>query len=316
MKLILLTLTMLFSQLISAQVSSLDLYKKKDIFYLDSAKYSGPVVNKDEDGKVVFSGFIQDGLKHNTWIVFEAGDTLSIEHYNLGKKHGEWKKYYANNQVDHRGMYTNDKMDGTWFFYDTQGNLTKSIDYKAGKYFAEHYTPFHKYKKISVGLQKNLQNQMWGPFFMYHIHPKHAITGSVDFFGNRDGIERALLNTQGNYTEGQNGSSSTGITDQMILTEGQRFQLGYACRILSRWESKVYLHAGIGFNNFRETTISYAEVKPQTGENFWYVTDLAEKKTPGWNASIGIMYHLDFFFIGAGYDLQPNGVNLRVGFNF
>jgi hypothetical protein len=102
----------------------------------------------------------------------------------------------------------------------------------------------------------------------------------------------------------------------MILTEGQRFQLGYAYRILSRWESKVYLHAGIGYNNFKETTISYAEVQPQRGENFWYVTDVAEKKTPGWNASIGVMYHLDFFFVGVGYDLRPNGVNARIGFNF
>lgn len=108
-----------------------------------------------------------------------------------------------------------------------------------------------------------------------------------------------------------------GISQNLLfLAEGQRCQLGYAYRILSRWESKVYLHGGIGFNNFRKTNISYAEEQPQKGDDFWYVTDLAENKTPGWNASIGIMYHLDFFFIGAGYDLQPNGVNLRVGFNF
>jgi hypothetical protein len=92
--------------------------------------------------------------------------------------------------------------------------------------------------------------------------------------------------------------------------------LGYAYLILSRWESILYLHAGIGYNNFKETTISYVEVKPQTGDNFWDVTDLAENKTPGWNTSIGVMYHLDFFFVGAGYDFQPNGVNARIGFNF
>ena len=316
MRFLLFTLFLTVIHSSTGQVSSLDLYKKKDVFYLDSAKYSGPVVNKDEDGKVVFSGFIQDGLKHNTWIVFEAGDTVSIEHYNLGKKHGEWKKYYANNQIDHHGIYTNDKMDGTWFFYDTQGKLTKTIVYENGKYQKENYTSDYSYKKISIGFQTNLQHQMWGGFAMYRINPKHAITGSIDFYGKREGTERALLNTQGSYTEGQNGSVSTGLTDQILFTEGQRFQLGYAYRLFSRWESSVYLHAGVGFNNFKETAISYAEVQPQTGDNFWYVTSLEEQKAPGWNASIGVMYHLDFFFVGVGYDFQPNGVNMRVGFNF
>lgn len=299
-----------------AQVTSLDLYKKKDLFYLDSVKYSGAVVNRDNFGRVVFSGFIQDGLKHKTWIVFEAGDTVSIENYNMGQKHGEWKKFSANNQVEHRGKYKNGKMDGTWFFYDLEGNLTKTIEYTEGKYEKENYMQDFKFKKLSVGLQNNLQHRMWGPFFMFHFNPKHAITGSLDFFAQRDGLERAVLESQGMYTEGQNGSSSTGATDQMIISEGQRFQLGYAYRVFSRWESKVYLHAGVGFNNFKKTTISYAEVQPQTGDNFWYVTDLAKKKTPDWNASIGVMYHLDFFFVGVGYDLQPNGVNLRAGFNF
>ncbi len=316
MRFLIFTLLIVISGVSYGQVSSLDLYKKKDVFYLENAKYTGSVINTDENGSVVFSGYIQDGVKHKTWISYEAGDTVSIENYNLGKKEGEWKTFYANNLVDHHGVYTNNAMDGKWFFYDLNGNQTKTIDYQSGKYIRETYTEHYRFKKISVGLQKNLQHQMWGPFFMYRIKPKHAVSGSLDFFGNRDGIERALLNTYGIHTEGQNGSISTGETDQMILTEGQRFQLGYAYRILSRWESKVYLHAGLGYNNFKETIISYAEVQPQTGEKFWYVTDSTDEKKPGWNASFSLMYHLDFFFAGVGYDFQPNGVNIRIGFNF
>ena len=97
MRFLLLTLLITIVHITIAQVSSLDLYKKKDIFYLDSSKYTGAVINKDEEGKVVFSGYIQEGLKHAMWIVFEAGDTVSVEHYELGKRDGEWKKYYANN---------------------------------------------------------------------------------------------------------------------------------------------------------------------------------------------------------------------------
>lgn len=73
-------------------------------------------MNKDKDRKVVFSRLIQDGTKHNSCIVWEVGDTVSIEHYNLGKKHESWKKYYANNQIDHRGIYTKAKIVGSWFF--------------------------------------------------------------------------------------------------------------------------------------------------------------------------------------------------------
>jgi antitoxin component YwqK of YwqJK toxin-antitoxin module len=316
MRVLILLLAILIISAAGAQVSSLELYKKKDVFYLDSTRYTGPVINKDENGRIVFSGQLKNGLKQDTWIVFEDGDTVSIENYNLGKKDGEWKVFHENNQVNHRGFYSENKMDGTWSFYDTQGKLTKTIVYENGKYQQENYTSDYSYKKISIGFQTNLQHQMWGGFAMYRINPKHAITGSIDFYGKREGTERALLNTQGSYTEGQNGSVSTGLTDQILFTEGQRFQLGYAYRLLSRWESSVYLHAGVGFNNFKETAISYAEVQPQTGDNFWYVTSLEEQKAPGWNASIGVMYHLDFFFVGVGYDFQPNGVNMRVGFNF
>lgn len=302
---------MLFGQ---EKIKLSELYRVKKTYYLGDKPFTGEVYEQDENGLITVQGKLMDGQKEGFWTLFEFGDTLSIEYFSSGIKNGISRKFYANNVINYSGMYANNKMNGNWRIYNDAGELTKTISYTNGKYQNEEYTAAFKHKKISFGLQKGISQKMWGPMILLHFGPKHAIMTSMDFYANREGEEKAQLNSLGSFN-GTNGTL-TGLTSEMTLIEGKRFQIGYAFRFLSRWESKLYGHISIGYNHFSNSAIHYQEVAPTTGENYWYVENIETLLTPQWTASIGVMYHIDFVFIGLGYDFQPNGLNLRLGLNF
>jgi antitoxin component YwqK of YwqJK toxin-antitoxin module len=45
------------------------------------------------------------------------------EFNNKGERHGYWEKYYANDNLDYKGYYINDKRHGYWEDYYHDGTL-------------------------------------------------------------------------------------------------------------------------------------------------------------------------------------------------
>lgn len=72
-----------------------------------------------------------EGKRHGIWTsYFPDGKKQSITEYKHGLKDGYSIVYQSNGAIYYKGEYRNDKMVGTWDFYDTKtGEKTKSKEY-------------------------------------------------------------------------------------------------------------------------------------------------------------------------------------------
>jgi antitoxin component YwqK of YwqJK toxin-antitoxin module len=50
-------------------------------------------------------------------------------------KHGPYFYYYESGKLKVSGNFANDKKHGTWKYFDEQGNITKTEEYKNGELF-------------------------------------------------------------------------------------------------------------------------------------------------------------------------------------
>jgi len=77
------------------------------------------------------------------YTLFQNGQLKEEGSYDKGYKVGEWKRYYANNQIFETVNYTWDKRSGSRKLYYKDGKLalhevyTKGSILEAGKYFSE-----------------------------------------------------------------------------------------------------------------------------------------------------------------------------------
>ena len=47
--------------------------------------------------------------------------------------HGQYRRFYENGQFRSKGNVKNDKQDGFWEYFDEEGNLTETKEYKDGE---------------------------------------------------------------------------------------------------------------------------------------------------------------------------------------
>lgn len=73
----------------------------------------------------------QEGLRHETWYYFKNDGSIgSTTTYFHGKKHGHTIVYHPNGALHYKGEYSMDKKIKEWKFYDKQGVLVKTENYK------------------------------------------------------------------------------------------------------------------------------------------------------------------------------------------
>ena len=80
------------------------------------------------DGKSVKFRGPQDNDKkrHGQWIYYnEAGEELSITHYDHGVMHGHTIVKYPNGKLHYVGEYDQGKEVGVWMMYDESGNMSE-----------------------------------------------------------------------------------------------------------------------------------------------------------------------------------------------
>jgi antitoxin component YwqK of YwqJK toxin-antitoxin module len=121
-------------------------------------KRQGQAINYDEAGKKISVWQFKDDVPEGKWMWFYPdGNPLKLETFGSGYvsdigeaiepvearedeatltagiKQGEWKWWYPGGQIGIEGQYAGDAMDGTWTYYDRDGQVTETRQYKAGE---------------------------------------------------------------------------------------------------------------------------------------------------------------------------------------
>jgi antitoxin component YwqK of YwqJK toxin-antitoxin module len=95
-----------------AHADTLKLVQKGKIKYYKNRPYTGGVFNLDS----------------------LSGDTLFIENYRKGSKHGNFKKFYAHNQLFEKRSYIEGRKEGVHLGYWDNGNLAYEYHLKKDVY--------------------------------------------------------------------------------------------------------------------------------------------------------------------------------------
>lgn len=112
-----------------------------------------------QDGKLIKVESYRNGEKHGEWKTFSAqtgilleeerfdngrlngpakiffinGDLQNLINYIDGQRNGAFESYYTGNVLSSKGVYHNNLPIDTWTYYDGDGQLRKTVDYKDGK---------------------------------------------------------------------------------------------------------------------------------------------------------------------------------------
>ena len=88
------------------------------------------VENKNNEGKLISSGWIQNNLKVDYWKFYNTeNNIISKGHYKNGIQEGYWYFYFDNKTLKKEGHYRNGLQTDWWIFYDEKGNLTCKMEY-------------------------------------------------------------------------------------------------------------------------------------------------------------------------------------------
>ena len=84
-----------------------------------------------ENGQLEQKGNLKNKEPNGLWEWFHKNGQLELRRtYNNGEMDGLWEGYYENGQPQLRGNYKNGKMDGLREYFDKDGNLTGTKEYK------------------------------------------------------------------------------------------------------------------------------------------------------------------------------------------
>lgn len=79
------------------------------------------------------TGESDGGRRNGTWVYRLLDGTLYLEAgYDRGQRHGDWTTYYPNGKVQVRRQFEADKPSGRWEYFDEEGNLVGSLEWKNG----------------------------------------------------------------------------------------------------------------------------------------------------------------------------------------
>ena len=162
----------LFDELINKGTEELPLY------YYESELFNGLAFDVDENGNTTMEANFKEGKLHGLmkksgyadcfcsgnaiefdpvlWINDKSvsaekrldSDILvtSIESYKLGERHGEYKRWFENGQLQFQGSFRNGKLDGEFVAFNLNGKKTLELRYVNGDIIDEEY--FEKSKEI------------------------------------------------------------------------------------------------------------------------------------------------------------------------
>ncbi|HXK80987.1 MAG TPA: hypothetical protein PLO05_02370 [Bacteroidales bacterium] len=91
-----------------------------------------------QNGKKEMEGAYKNGKRHGKWIAWYDNEVVwSIGYYKQGLKHGKSEVYFPNGEVRYEKNYVNDTADGTWLFFDENGNPIGKVVYQKGEIIEE-----------------------------------------------------------------------------------------------------------------------------------------------------------------------------------
>lgn len=83
------------------------------------------------DGKIKIKGEMKNGTRFGTWVAFYPdGVKQSESYYEDGKKNGKTATFYKSGKLRYVGYYRWDEPTGTWEFYNEDGSLATTKEYK------------------------------------------------------------------------------------------------------------------------------------------------------------------------------------------
>lgn len=83
------------------------------------------------NGEKQLTAFYYKGYKDGIWQVFmDDGTLVSVTKYLNDKKEGQTLTYHPNGKIATLEEYHHGKAIGTWYYYDSLGNLIKTENYK------------------------------------------------------------------------------------------------------------------------------------------------------------------------------------------
>ncbi|WP_299116454.1 toxin-antitoxin system YwqK family antitoxin [uncultured Winogradskyella sp.] len=89
---------------------------------------------KDNGVKYKKAVYSLDNLKFKTVTKYHSnGNIILIANYDNGIVTGEFQKFYENGNSKSKGVYNKMKKEGTWKYYDENGNFIKEEFYKNGE---------------------------------------------------------------------------------------------------------------------------------------------------------------------------------------
>ncbi|MFI5142163.1 MAG: toxin-antitoxin system YwqK family antitoxin [Bacteroidia bacterium] len=111
------------------------------------SNYTGDYIDKYPSGITKYRGYYRFGLRHGQWVSFYGtGTPWSEQSYDRGKRHGPNIVYYQNSKVRYKGFFKKDNRDSVWTFYDSLGELMRTLVYKNDKEISSIEIPKQKKK--------------------------------------------------------------------------------------------------------------------------------------------------------------------------
>jgi len=81
-----------------------------------------------ENKQEYMGGGLKDGIREGKWYAFFRDGSVQTEAFYIdGKEHGAYNVNRENGKPLFKGHYDHGNCDGTWYWYDEDGNVTKKI---------------------------------------------------------------------------------------------------------------------------------------------------------------------------------------------
>jgi antitoxin component YwqK of YwqJK toxin-antitoxin module len=106
--------------------------KIDSLIYDDNGKlFNGKI--KDKVGNKTIEYEVVEGKKHGKFRLYFPNDQVEMEGEIVkNKNEGLWKYYYPTGQMEALGNFKDDQADGKWEWYFPWGTLRETAEYSAG----------------------------------------------------------------------------------------------------------------------------------------------------------------------------------------
>ena len=110
------------------------LIQKDFIWYYRGKLFSGYMVERERNGKIVYQLPILNGREEGiAWAWYSTGEKLLKRIYIQGKKSGVFEQWWPNGHYRYVFHYREDKMDGAESVFYPNGHLRQLSHFKEGK---------------------------------------------------------------------------------------------------------------------------------------------------------------------------------------